>query len=301
MFDGIPLIDAHVHAARLPTLKLEWREWAQNFGKDVPLEDLYDEEGTLVPERFDGYMASEGVDIAILFCEYSPKSTGIQPVEDLIPLLEHNPDRFRLMANLNPHLHYPLVKELKRQVSLGAVGLKLHPVHGSFAPNDRMLYPAYAFCEAENLPVVFHCGTSVFPGATNRYADPALIEDVLRDFPGLSVVLAHGGRGWWYDAAAFITLMRENVYIEISGLPPKKLPDYYRNYDFARLARKMIFGTDWPGVPGPKLNAQTVADLGLEREILERVLYKNALQIYALGRGGSKRAPAGKDEHIDPT
>ena len=284
MLDGIPLIDAHVHAARLPTLKLAWREWAQNFGSGVPLDELYDDEGTMIPARFDEYMAGEGVDVAILFCEYSPKSTGIQPVEDLIPLLTHNPERFRLMANLNPHLHYPLVEELERQITLGAVGLKLHPVHGSFAPNDRMLYPAYAFCEREDFPIVFHCGTSVFPGATNRYADPALIEDVARDFPDLTIVLAHGGRGWWYDAAAFITLMRPNVWIEVSGLPPHKLPDYYRNFNFERLARRMIFGTDWPGVPGPKHNASVILDLGLEREIVEGILHKNAREVYRLER-----------------
>jgi predicted TIM-barrel fold metal-dependent hydrolase len=247
LLDGIPLIDAHVHTARLPTLKMSLEEWTGPFqgGVDLLLE-LYDDEGTMIPARFDEYMAEEGEDVAILFAEYSPKSTGIQAVEDMLPILEHNPDRFRLMANVNPHLHYPLVEELRRQISLGAVGLKLHPVHGSFPPNDRMLYPAYAYCESENVPVVFHCGTSVFPGATNRYADPALIEDVARDFPDLTIVLAHGGRGWWYDAAAFITLMRENVWIEISGLPPKRLPDYYKNFDLERLARKMIFGTDRP-------------------------------------------------------
>jgi len=290
VLDGIPIVDAHVHAARLPTLKLEWREWAQNFGKDVPLDNLYDGEGTMIPAHFDEYMANEGVDVAILFCEYSPKSTGIQPVEDLIPILDHNPDRFKLMANLNPHLHYPLVRELKRQISLGAVGLKLHPVHGSFAPNDRMLYPAYAYCEREGFPVVFHCGTSVFPGATNRYADPALIEDVARDFPDLPIILAHGGRGWWYDAAAFITLMRPNIHIEVSGLPPQKLPHYYRNFDFERLAEKMIFGTDWPGVPGPRTNAQAIANLDLAHEIVEKILYKNALQVYGRLRTGKLEA-----------
>jgi uncharacterized protein len=220
------------------------------------------------------------VDVAVLFCEYSPKSTGIQPVEDLIPLLSYNPERFKLMANLNPHLHFPVVDELERQIELGAVGLKVHPVHGSFAPNDRMLYPAYAYCERQGFPVVFHCGTSVFPGSTNRYADPALIEDVARDFPDLTIVLAHGGRGWWYDAAAFITLMRPNVWIEVSGLPPHRLPDYYRNFDFERLAPKMIFGTDWPGVPGPGSNAQAIVTLDLERETLERIFYKNALRVY---------------------
>jgi predicted TIM-barrel fold metal-dependent hydrolase len=233
------------------------------------------------------------VDVAILFAEYSPKSTGIQAVEDMLPIIEHNSDRFRLMANLNPHLHYPLVGELKRQISLGAVGLKLHPVHGTFPPNDRMLYPAYAFCEDENFPIVYHCGTSVFPGATNRYADPALIEDVARDFPDLTIILAHGGRGWWYDAAAFIMLMRENVYIEISGLPPKKLPDYYKNFDLERLARKMIFGTDWPGVPGPNANAQAVAGLGLKPETLARVLHENASRIYRLDRAEDPTTGAG--------
>jgi predicted TIM-barrel fold metal-dependent hydrolase len=177
-------------------------------------------------------------------------------------------------------LHFPVVDELERQIELGAVGLKVHPVHGSFAPNDRMLYPAYAYCEREGFPVVFHCGTSVFPGSSNRYADPALIEDVARDFPDLTMVLAHGGRGWWYDAAAFITLMRPNVWIEVSGLPPHKLPDYYRNFDFERLAPKMIFGTDWPGVPGPGSNAQAIVTLDLERETLERIFYKNALRVY---------------------
>ena len=282
MLEGIPLIDAHVHAARLPTLKSSWKEWADRFGADVPLNELYDEEGTLIPQRFDEYMAAEGVDVAILLCEYSPKATGIQPIEDLLPITQYNPERFKLMANLNPHYHFPLTDELERQMGLGAVGLKLHPVHGGFAPNDPALYPVYGVCQREGLPVVIHCGTSVFPGSTNRYADPILMEDVARDFPDLTVVLAHGGRGWWYNAAAFLATMRPNVWIEISGLPPQKLPEYYARYDFERLAKKMIFGTDWPGVPGNRANALVLFELGLERETLEKILYKNALRVYCL-------------------
>ena len=248
----------------------------------MPLDDLYDEEGTLIPERFDEYMAGEGVDLAILLCEYSPKATGIQPIEDLLPITKYNPERFKLLANLNPHYHHPLPQELERQMELGAVGLKLHPVHGGFAPNDLALYPAYWLCQQHELPVVVHCGTSTFPGSTNRYADPALLEDVIRDFPELTLVLAHGGRGWWYDAAGFMTLMRENVFIEISGLPPKKLPEYYEKYNFERLAQKMIFGTDWPGVPGLKNNALAVCDLGLEPETVELILHENASRVYKL-------------------
>src|SRR5919201_1343254 len=137
MLDGIPLVDAHIHAARLPTLKASWKDWVAQHGRLVP--------------------------------------------------------------------------ELERQLGFGAVALKLHPVHGGFPPNDRTLYTVYAYCEGHRVPVIFHVGTSVFPGSTNRYADPALVEDVLRDFPDLTVVLAHGGRGWWYEAAAFLALMRPQV------------------------------------------------------------------------------------------
>lgn len=59
-------------------------------------------------------------------------ATGIQPIEDYLPLVKHNPRRFRLVANINLHLHFPLAEEVARQVTLGAVALKLHPVHGGF-------------------------------------------------------------------------------------------------------------------------------------------------------------------------
>jgi predicted TIM-barrel fold metal-dependent hydrolase len=283
MLEGVRVIDTHVHAARLPTLKFSLEEWTGHFEGGVPaLLELYDEEGTLIPERFDRYVEGEGVDLAILLCEYSPRVTGIQPIEDLLPIVRHNPERFRLMAALNPHYHYPLPDELERQMELGVAGLKLHPVHGGFAPNDPVLYPLYWLCQQHGLPVIFHCGTSVFPGATNRYADPVLVEDVVRDFPDLTVILAHGGRGWWYDAAAFIASMRENVWIEISGLPPKKLPEYYSKYNFEVLARKMIFGTDWPGVPGLKPNVLALFDLGLDPETVELILHENAERLYKL-------------------
>jgi predicted TIM-barrel fold metal-dependent hydrolase len=276
------LIDAHVHAARRPTLKDAWTEWAERFGKNVPLAELYNGEGAIIPERLDRYMAGEGVEIAILLCEYSPLATGIQPMEDLLPIVRHNPKRFRMLANLNPHYHHPIPDELERQLAFGATGLKLHPVHGGFTPNDRRLYLAYEICRERGLPVVFHCGTSTFPGATNRYANPEFIEDVVRDFPGLKVVLAHGGRGWWYDAAAFMASMREDVWVEVSGLPPKKLPEYYANHNFERLARKMIFGTDWPGVPGIRRNANAIQELGLDEDTVRMILHENARSVYRL-------------------
>jgi uncharacterized protein len=281
MIDSIPLVDAHLHPPHLSTLKMSVAEWASGFGNLMAT--IYDESGAVIPERFDAYLEEEGVDVAVLLCEYSPLATGIQPVEDLLPIVAHNPARFRFLANVNPHLHEPPLAEFERQLALGAVGLKLHPVHARFAPNEARLWPLYSRCSEAGLPVVFHCGTSVFPGAVNRYADPGLIDEVAGHFPDLKIVLAHGGRGWWYDAAGFIALMRPNVWIELSGLPPKKLPLYYRSFDLARLGRRFIFATDWPGVPGIGVNASVVAGLGFDRDTLERIFWRNAFEVYNLG------------------
>ena len=95
---------------------------------------------------------------------------------------------------------------------------------------------------------------------------------MLRDFPGLTVVLAHGGRGWWYEAAAALALLHENVWIELSGLPPRKLPEYYQRFNLRRLARRFVFGTDWPGVPGIARNARALAELDVGDDTLGEIL-----------------------------
>jgi predicted TIM-barrel fold metal-dependent hydrolase len=282
MLDGRPLVDAHLHAARLPTLKPAWRQWAEDFGDPSVRDQVYDAAGTIDPARFDNYLASEGVDVALLLAEYSPKTTGIQPIEDLLPLAVHNPDRVKLVANINPHLHYPVDEELQRQLDLGAIACKIHPVHAGVAPDNRWLYPAYELCQSANLPVIVHCGSSSFPGSSNRFADPVLLDDVLHDFRTLTVVLAHGGRGWWYDAAAFLALSNERVWIELSGLPPSRLPQYYSRHNWGRLVRRFIFGTDWPGVPGIARNARAIAALCPDDESADLLLAGNAANVYHL-------------------
>ena len=282
MIDDLPLVDAHLHVARLPTLKQAWKDWADDFGDAEVLARVYDQDGTPDPARFDDYLQAEGVDIALLLTEYSPKATGIQPIEVVLPLVARNPGRIKVIASVNPHLHYPLEEEVQRQLGLGAVALKLHPVHAGFAANDRALYPAYEACQQAGVPVVVHCGTSVFPGSSNKFADPVYLDDVLRDFRRLHVVLAHGGRGWWYNAAAFMALSSPRVWIELSGLPPSRLREYYARHNWKRLTRRMIFGTDWPGVPGIAANARAVAALCPDRETAALVLAGNAGQVYNL-------------------
>ncbi|MCP2281035.1 amidohydrolase family protein [Nocardia amikacinitolerans] len=279
MIDGYEVIDAHMHTARLSSLPRAWLDWADEYSRDQDWRGVYDSD-RVDPGALDALLAEQGVDHGLLFCEYSPAVTGAQRIEDLLAIRAGNPRRFSLVANINPHIHFPPVTELRRQLDLGAVALKLHPVHGRFDPGDRELYPVYVHCADHGIPIIVHSGVSSFPGARTSCGNPELLLDVADYFRDLNIVIAHGGRGWWYDVAAFMALTKANVWLDLSGLPPKLLPEYYARQDMNRLARKMIFGTDWPGVPSIRRNVESLIGLGWPSEVVTAVLSGNARSVF---------------------
>jgi uncharacterized protein len=273
------IVDAHVHVAHLARLKVPWEQWIGPAGPSDAWAACYDSDGAAIPEKVSALFAEAGVDRVLLFCEYSPKATGWQTIEDMLPLVDADAERFRIVANVNPHVHHPVAREVDRQLDLGAVALKVHPVHAGIAPNDRELYPAYARCQERGVPVIVHTGPSHFPGATARHGDPVLVDDVLRDFPDLVVVLAHGGRGWSYEAAGSLALTRENVWLDLAGLPPRKLPVYYERSGFERVAAKSVFGTDAPSAD-PARNIAAIRELGLDETLTAGLLGEHARRVY---------------------
>ena len=74
---------------------------------------------------------------------------------------------------------------------------------------------------------MFHTGTSIFPGARNTYGDPIYVDDVAVDFPKMKILLAHGGRPLWMHTAFFLLRRHANVFLDISGIPPKSLLNYF--------------------------------------------------------------------------
>lgn len=288
MIEGIPVIDVHMHAAARATLKVPWEDWCPAFASGLGVDALYRDDGTVDPASFHAHLDEQGVDYALLMAEYSPKVTGTQSVEDLLALVAHDPTRVGFIGSINPHLHWPVVAELDRQRELGARAIKLHPVHQGFDVATRELFPLYASCEERGVPIVVHAGTSNFAGAMNRFADPTTIDDVARTFPGLTILLAHGGRGWWYDAAAFLVRAHANVWIELSGLPPHRL-DHYYGAALHRLTDRMVFGTDWPAIPGVGKNIAGLRGHGFDDVVLADLLWRNAVTAYRLEDIASER------------
>jgi predicted TIM-barrel fold metal-dependent hydrolase len=140
--------------------------------------------------------------------------------------------------------------------------LKIHPPHQVFAANAYLpgveeleaLARIYAAAQERRRPVMIHTGTSIFPGARNRFADPMAADDVAVDFPHLPIILAHAGRPLYLDTAVFLVRRHPNVKLDLSGIPPRKLPSTFHGW---RALRRCVWGTDYgPGIASMKKNRE---------------------------------------------
>jgi predicted TIM-barrel fold metal-dependent hydrolase len=139
------------------------------------------------------------------------------------------------------------------------------------------MYPLYHAAQELGIPVLVHTGSSVFKGTRMKYGDPLHLDDVAVDFPRLNLVMAHAGRGFWYDRAFFLSKLHFNVYMEVSGLPPSKLLTYFPELD--RITEKVIFGSDWPGMPWIRRNMEAIGRLPLSAEGVDNILGGNAARL----------------------
>lgn len=242
------------------------------------------------PTAFLEYLDASGVDRAVLINYVSPDVVGYtdRANDFVLNYVNTNPKRLIAVGGVDPRTHRDPAGRIKELASRGLRGVKLHPPHQLFWPNahtperggDVRLRELYATCQELKLPVTFHTGTSIFPGARNKFADPLLIEDVAVDFPDLTIVLAHGGRPFWTEPAMFLARRFPHVYLEVSSVPPNKIPEYFPGLD--RLADKVLFGSDWPG-PGVKDigdNFRKFRNSGLSPEVVTRILETNPDRIY---------------------
>ena len=68
--------------------------------------------------------------------------------------------------------------------------------------------------------------------------------------------------------------------MEVSGLPPQKLLTYFPELE--RIAHKIIYGSDWPGVPTFKENIEALQGLNINAETKRMILGENAARLLKL-------------------
>ena len=114
--------------------------------------------------------------------------------------MKEDPARLIPCGSVHPRHTTNVLADMEQIVSLGIRLIKIHPPHQLLYPNDyingvKELEIIYRAAEANGIPIMVHTGTSIFPGARNKYGDPMYVDDVAVDFPKLKILLAHGDLG----------------------------------------------------------------------------------------------------------
>lgn len=231
-------------------------------------------------------LEAQGVLRAVLLAEHCPRTSGNVRTETVIEWSRRTDGFFLPFASVDPNTDDAPADLLKAYLDTAEIrGLKLYPSYQLFYPNERRVYPIYELCQERRIPVLLHIGSSVIPGTRLKYCDPIYLDDLAVDFPELVVVMAHGGRGFWYDACAFLAAHHANFYIDLTGLVPRKLLDHFPALE--RLANKVVFGSDWPAMPrSVAANVQAIRELGLSSEALDMIFHRNATSLLRLPGAG---------------
>ena len=264
--DNFEIIDAHAH--------LGPREIG---GEYAIMGNFYSAEQLLQS------MDTNGIEMSIAFAmrqldDYSDANQYI------ISSGKKHPDRIIPFARLNPWMK-DNVDQLKRAISDGARGLKLHPGDDLFDPDDPMVHPLLELAERARIPVVLHTGGTAKPTMVGLAADR---------FPRVNFVLLHLSD---FHDHVFVAKKCENVYLETSQC--LYLHRIARQIVDVLGAHKVIWGTDVPyhyqeiekrkfELAGLKDEERSLIMNGNVRRILNMSQESNALTEVKRRRGLSK-------------
>ena len=223
--------------------------------------------------------------LAVLLAWDAETATGRPrvPNETVAAACREYPDAFTGLGSVDPHKP-SAVDEVAHIAALGLRGVKFHPSLQAFAPDDPKFWPVFAACERHGLLALFHTGTSGIgarqPGGQGiriDYAHPLKLDAVAAAHPELTVVAAHFGWPWQMDLIA-VALHKTNVYIDISGWSPKRIPPEVGRELKGRLSGQFLWGSDFPFISPERCLAE-LDELGLASPPLLR---DNAARVLGL-------------------
>jgi predicted TIM-barrel fold metal-dependent hydrolase len=281
---AFPVFDAHIHVGPYDQMQERARLVMMGGRDDVDLlGKIVGSAGELLKT-----MDAEGIARAALINSVAPEVIGITDRVNpwIARYVEGHRDRLVPVGGIHPRHSRDVVGDMKRLLDVHRLGaIKLHPPHMELAANAYRtdcpsLADVYRLAGEAGRPVFIHTGTSVFPGARNVYADPMACDDVAVDFPETTIVLCHAGRPLWYDTAFFLLRRHENVLLDISSIPPRKLLEVLPRISEA--ADRVLWGTDWPskGVKSMRQNVEDFLSLPLSDAVRRKILFDNAAALF---------------------
>lgn len=196
--------------------------------------------------------------------------------EPIFQAIEDNPDRFLGWVFVNPRGDTDQVQELNKwKEKPGFIGVKAHPFWHRYPPVE--LLPVAVELANIGKPLLIHAGF-------DTHGD---YDALLREVPGLKLVLAHAGFPLYSDTWKKIR-NNKDVYVDLSQssyLNAHTTRRVVENLGFTRV----LFGTDGPyGVHGDddlfdySFLKRRIEGLFPDKAIQEKILGENFMELAAL-------------------
>jgi uncharacterized protein len=224
-----------------------------------------------------GSMDRTGVDVSVMQ-PVATKPGQVRGINDWSASV--GSDRLIAFGAMHPDIDNP-AEEIARMSSLGLRGMKLHPEHQGFAPDEPRLAAIYEAAIANDMTVFFHAGAYELHETVR--GTPAAFARVLDGFPEMRLVLAHlGGFRVWNEVAEI--LVGREVYLD-TAYTLGHLPDS----DFVEIvhahgAERVLFGSDGPWTD-PAAEIAWLRGLPLAEGVIDALLGGNAERLLrAVGR-----------------
>jgi predicted TIM-barrel fold metal-dependent hydrolase len=188
-----------------------------------------------------------------------------------------------------------ITRQLRELAAAGDLALvRVIPSALEVPIDDRLLYHVYGTCEEIGVPVSVNVG--VFgPLKSSKYQDPLLLEDVLIDFPDLTVIGAHMGHPW-EQLMIRLMMKHENLYLMTSAFSPKYIAAEVVSFmNSSRGRHKVMWASEWPILTFTKMLSEA-RQLPLSKESQDAYLGGNLARILDWPLVSGLRPPSAPNE-----
>jgi len=277
------IVDVHTHLSTLDQWGTEIQEAVRRTYADAV--DLQ-----ITPER---HKAATGRADKVIVFGINALALGMRtPNDSIAEYARTDPDRIVGFMSVDPHQPDAL-HELDRCVNeLGLRGIKMSPVYQNFEPTEPRAARIHARAEELGLPILTHAAFQGMSKASLEWANPLTYDPVARQFPDLTIILAHIGLPWFADAMVMVR-KHPNVYTDVSiaHIRPWWMYQALVAFHESGLLHKLLFGSDFPfgtqeeTMDGLRNVNSVVEGTGLPRipdEDIEGIINRDSLALLGL-------------------
>lgn len=242
----------------------------------------------------DHAQAMQPVDRAIILGFESKLLGGAIPHEQVAGYIQRSPEKLMGFAGIDPKADTEPVRSLEQALGLGLVGVTVNPAAAGFHPTDTRAMALFEACQHHAVPVLIESGTILAREARMEFARPVLLDEVVREFPDLKLIIGAFGDPWTEEGVALIA-KHTNVFADLAGLTARP----WQLFNALLLSHQLgaidqvLFGSNFPFVT-PEEAIKTIYSVNtltqgthlpsVPREQLRSIVERDTVQVLGLER-----------------